>query len=225
MSDKGLQMVEEFLVYGRLNEEDKQFLKEDNVFTKYYDEYIGYPYPNIEKTEEEIEELMDVWMDGEFSTKHKANNPFFMRDCDHNIKEVLYKEYAKFGINYAPIQATIENVMEKLGCLVMRLKVFYNRPRAYQVAYYTGQDFNPKATISGNSPAYPSGHSTQAWFMGLMVAELFPSKAKEVLKLANDIADTRLALGVHYPSDQEFGKFIAHDLFKKKDIRKYIFNE
>ena len=79
--------------------------------------------------------------------------------------------------------------------------------------------------VTGNSPAYPSGHSTQSWFMGLYMGHLYPSQQKTILKLANDIADTRLVLGVHYPSDQEFGKWIAHTLFRDPRVKKHLFDE
>ena len=45
------------------------------------------------------------------------------------------------------------------------------------------------------------------------------------MRLASDIADTRLALGVHYPSDQEFGKFIAHKCYDDPKIRKTIYSD
>jgi hypothetical protein len=222
---EGLKMVQEFLVYGRINQEDKQFLPMKNIFTSYYNKFLKYPYPDIQKTEEEIYDLMKIWTNPTFSNSQRSFNKQFCRDCDMNIQDVLKEEFRKIGINYNKHSEEIEKIMSDLGALVMQLKVFYNRPRAYQVAYYTGQDFNPKATITGNSPAYPSGHSTQSWFMGLYMGHLYPSQQKTILKLANDIADTRLVLGVHYPSDQEFGKWIAHTLFKDPRVKKHLFDE
>ena len=223
---KGLEMVDEFLVYGRLNLEDKRFLDFNNVFTQCIDEFTNMPYPNIQETELEIEEIIRYQkaLDSPNKTERWENRDF-VTDCDFNVKEVLEREYAKMGIDYKMLESRIDRIMNDLGGLVMQLKVFYNRPRAYQVAYYTKQNFNPSATISGNSPAYPSGHSTQSWFMGLYVSGLFPQQKNKIMRLASDIADTRLALGVHYPSDQEFGKMIAHTLYKKPKIQKTIYSE
>jgi len=225
-NDRGLEMVNEFLVYGRLNQEDKRFLEQKNIFTPKFNEFTGYPYPDIQKTEEEIEVIKEYMTasqtEGVFQRWHDPN---FVRDCDFNVKEVLEREYGKMGINYSKLESKIDKIMYDMGALVMQLKVFYNRPRAYQVAYYTKQDFNPLATISGNSPAYPSGHSTQSWLMGFFVSGLFPDKQRQVMRLASDIADTRLALGVHYPSDQEFGKFIAQKCYNDPRINKVLYSK
>jgi len=224
MSDnKGLEMVNEFLVYGKLNKEDKVFLEPNNVFTQQFDKFTTYPYPDINETIVEIEEIKKFQqMVSSSEPKERFNDLHFIKGCDFNIASVLEEEYSKIGVDFDTLEKPIRNIMSDLGCLVMRLKVLYNRPRAYQVAYYTKQDFNPSATMTGNSPSYPSGHSTQSWFMGLFVSGLYPKKKKKILKLASDIADTRLSLGVHYPSDQKFGKWIAHQLYMMPSIKKVI---
>ena len=51
--------------------------------------------------------------------------------------------------------------------------------------------------------SYPSGHSTLAYSVGLMLAELMPQKAPAILGYARDYALSRVVCGVHFPSDTD----------------------
>ena len=108
----------------------------------------------------------------------------------------------------------------------MQLKKHYNRARPYQIAYYTGQDLHPFNTITGNTPAYPSGHAMQSRFLLKIVAFNFPKYKDEIKKLANDIAFTRIVMGVHFQSDNDFGFKIADKLATYPQIiDKYFTNK
>jgi acid phosphatase (class A) len=56
------------------------------------------------------------------------------------------------------------------------------------------------------SASYPSGHSTLSWAWGLILAELAPDRATEILARARAYAESRVVCGVHYPSDIEAGR-------------------
>ena len=113
----------------------------------------------------------------------------------------------------------LENIQETLGVLIMRLKQHYNRARPYQVAYYTNQNLHPFFTASGNTPAYPSGHAAQGRFLCKVIAHHYPEKGKDLLKLSHKIANSRIALGVHFPTDNKFGFEIADTLATIPAIR------
>jgi acid phosphatase (class A) len=56
------------------------------------------------------------------------------------------------------------------------------------------------------SASYPSGHSTLSWAWGLILAELAPDRATEIMLRAREIGDSRVICGVHYVSDVEEGR-------------------
>ena len=56
------------------------------------------------------------------------------------------------------------------------------------------------------SASYPSGHSTQSWAWGLILAELAPDRATEILMRARSIGESRIVCGVHYLSDIQAGR-------------------
>jgi acid phosphatase (class A) len=51
-----------------------------------------------------------------------------------------------------------------------------------------------------------SGHATISWAWGLILAELAPDRATEILMRARSIGESRVVCGVHYPSDVEEGR-------------------
>ena len=63
-----------------------------------------------------------------------------------------------------------------------------------------------KTESLAKSASYPSGHSTLSWAWGLILAELAPDRATEILERARAYGESRVVCGVHYPSDIEAGR-------------------
>jgi membrane-associated phospholipid phosphatase len=70
----------------------------------------------------------------------------------------------------------------------------------------------PTACTVPSSPAYPSAHAAAASAAAVVLAYLFPERARIFLDLANEAAATRLAAGVSYPSDIEAGTAIGREV-------------
>ena len=85
------------------------------------------------------------------------------------------------------------------------LKTIFNRARPKQI--YTS--LNTQTSISANTPAYPSGHCIQAYYLAKRLSIMYPNRSDEFYKLAEDCALARVYAGLHYPSDNDFGKYIA----------------
>ena len=113
-------------------------------------------------------------------------------------------------------------VNEELGGLIMQLKTHYQRPRPFQVAWYSKQPLHPFETLSGQTPSFPSGHACQGKFLTMLVAQHYPEKSIELRKLSEKISQSRIILGVHYPSDNKAGERIAKQLFARKEIQNYL---
>lgn len=54
--------------------------------------------------------------------------------------------------------------------------------------------------------SYPSGHTTMMWSMGLVMAELAPDRATDLLSRARAYGESRVVCGVHTVSDVEEGR-------------------
>lgn len=88
-------------------------------------------------------------------------------------------------------------------------KDIYKRPRPFL------EDDGPicvtKESLAG-SPDYPSGHVTFSWTVGLVLAELAPDRATEILIRARAYGESRLVCGVHSMSAVESGRTNASAL-------------
>lgn len=65
------------------------------------------------------------------------------------------------------------------------------------------------------SSSFASGHTLWAYMQAYLFAELMPSKRTELLNLAYEIGYSREILGVHYPSDEEESRKLAHTILSK----------
>ena len=204
------------LKYGYMDIEQHNESNGETFFTKYFDIFSKNKYPQVYDTYHEVEELKILQKKVMSNPNFKANAKFF-KDCDTTIHSVFEREFKRIGVKYNG--DFLQGIQGELGALVLKLKRHYNRPRPYQFAYYGEQDFHPFQTISGHSPAYPSGHACQSTFLMEVMAHRNPSKRKELRALGKRVSDTRIAMGVHYPSDNEFGKKIALTLIDLPEVR------
>ncbi len=212
------------LAYGNLDRDNLAYLnRPDNTFSEYADMWYNIPYPNLKGTERDIQYIQDT-QDAYMQKPNWKKYKKFMMLCDSDIKKVIFTRLNEIGVPFTRKQADhLEAIQEELGKMVMMLKSHYQRPRPFQMGYYTGQDIHPFHTISGNSPAYPSGHALQSRFLLKLVAQKYPNFKNKIKKLSDDIAFTRIVLGVHYPSDNLFGFKIADELATLPTIRDKYF--
>ena len=130
-----------------------------------------------------------------------------LKNMDENPL-VLFKRYAdNNGLHFN--EKYFYNLLKQLQTLILQLKYFYNRPRPSQVANKANIPFNYYDLHSANSPSYPSGHAIQAFVLANILGFLYPSHDENLYNIAEMISLSRVKLGVHFPSDLEFGRLLA----------------
>jgi acid phosphatase (class A) len=83
-------------------------------------------------------------------------------------------------------------------------KDIYKRQRPYLID--EGPICVARTEGLAKSPDYPSGHNTWGWTVGLILAELAPDRATEILSRARAFGESRLVCGVHNLSAVEAGR-------------------
>jgi hypothetical protein len=211
------------LRYGNLNKELQAKLSEKNIFTQYMGEFAFIDFPNYAESSEEIIEIIETQKKSESSDKWQAIKDF----CDlwdEDIMQALETTLTRLNIPFdEEYLEYLNKVSDDLGALIVQLKNHYQRPRPYQLAFYTEQDLHPYYSFSAVSPSYPSGHACQALFLCHLIGFHYEDKKEELLKLAKQVADSRIILGVHYKSDNLFGFEIVRQLLLKNDIKEKYF--
>jgi hypothetical protein len=98
----------------------------------------------------------------------------------------------------------LEHVASNTWFFIMHEKHRFKRARPTQL------EENLTTVIAVPEHAsYPSGHATQGYATGLVLAKLDPAHAEEYLKLGNEIGVRREIAGVHYHSDTLAGQGMA----------------
>ncbi len=70
----------------------------------------------------------------------------------------------------------------------------------------------PGAMAAPNGPSYPDLHAVAAGTAGAVLAELFPRRAQEMTRLAEEAGRARLLAGVAYPSDVAAGAMLGRQV-------------
>ena len=94
-------------------------------------------------------------------------------------------------------------------------KNYFKMERPNELARRYNIDFKIDYLKSAQTPSYPSGHSAQAYYIATKLSKLYPSLTKELMTMANMIAQARIDRGVHFLSDIEAGKLLGLKLAKQ----------
>jgi hypothetical protein len=128
----------------------------------------------------------------------------FIKAADENMAGLFVNLCSELG---APCdENALSQMVSEAAVLLTKLKWLYNRPRPYQVSAKHGVDFSPVFSKTAHSPAYPSGHTVQAYLLASRLSELAPQHRKAFMELAHMISFSRMVGGYHWPSDLTFGK-------------------
>jgi acid phosphatase (class A) len=92
-------------------------------------------------------------------------------------------------------------------------KSFYNRPRPFQrfqLARVCGTENPPvpEVPLKGGS-SYPSGHTSFGWATALILAEVAPERAQQLLARGSEYGESRVVCAMHYTSDVVGGQLVA----------------
>ncbi len=104
---------------------------------------------------------------------------------------------------------------DELSSLILTLKFKYNRPRPKKFMQQMNDSFPHERITSNKSPSYPSGHTAHAFFNCVIIAAMHPEHEMRLRSLAEQIGQSRIDLGKHYPSDVSYGRFIGEFIGKK----------
>ena len=106
--------------------------------------------------------------------------------------------------NAPRLAALIKRLQPDVGRAVNRPKDFYKRKRPFLID--EGPICDARTQSLEASPDYPSGHSTWGWTIGLILAELAPDRASDILVRARSYGESRVVCGVHNLSAIEAGR-------------------
>jgi acid phosphatase (class A) len=160
------------------------------------------------RTEKQIERVMQLAKIGYWPHKNHTktddryerneNDLFFM------AREVSGEKYnAK---DYPKTTKLLKGVMHDTRLIEFAVKFNLLRARPYHL------DKNIKPLSEIPTPSFASGHTLWAYIQAYTLSELAPEKRAEYIALAYNIGLSREIMGVHFPSDEEVARQIAHKI-------------
>jgi len=161
-----------------------------------------FPENTSKKTLEEIKYLSEIEEDVDY-----------VREND-KVKESFGKLHEELELEYNEDEAG--KYLKESSKYIMELKYKFQRPRPHQIADFYGIDLNGVDLDSMKTPSYPSGHATQGYLLGMIYSERYPQYNEEFIRLAEDIAESRIIGKAHYPSDKKAGIELAEKLFENR---------
>lgn len=145
----------------------------------------------------------------EYIMKRMPSDVAFFRMTDMNPA-------APFTNVIKPDEMTLEDMdkimtSSRVMFVTKMLKWKYNRARPAQIApeLINEQNGTLLHSDSAATPAYPSGHAVQAYYLAKILARKFPAKTHAVMEIATKCANIRIMAGHHYPSDRDFGWWVV----------------
>jgi hypothetical protein len=181
------------------------------------DDLKQYPFPpnESETTQDEIRELLEYQSSDEQKNDSLVNRYI---DYDKDLKDVYLEFCSDNGIPEGA--ELIDAIVEDTKPLIAKLKYFYNRPRPFQMAYYYKARLIAHSSINAMTPSYPSGHVLQSSLLSEIIGSKYPQHYETLTYLANDIEKSRLFLGLHYGSDNDFARICVSKIIRNKSFTK-----
>lgn len=179
------------------------------------DELQKYPFPenDSDATRDELRELIRFQ-----NAPEQKDNEIITRFIKYDTSGIdIFKEYCRDTIG-TNMDKDIDQCMEDVKYVITKLKFRYQRPRPFQLARFYKARLFPYASPTAVSPSYPSGHTTQAYVLAEFIGSKFPEHYEFLIELAQDVAISRLFLGLHFSSDNDFGRLCAKKIVNTKEF-------
>lgn len=117
--------------------------------------------------------------------------------------------YALTPANAPQIYKLINNMKEDAGDLATRkAKNHYMRPRPFMVFNEPSATPGDEAALRKNG-SFPSGHTAIGWATALVLAEINPDRAQQIIQRGYDFGESRVICGAHFQSDVDAGRLVG----------------
>ena len=205
------------VTYGNPSKETKALLSKKGLVDSLFDELKGVDMPlnDSELTKEELNEIVEG-----IALLDDVENDIYLKRYKSYDRSLIQSFVTIFKQKGVDVQEICEKIFFDINPLIAKLKVNYNRPRPFQLANYYKLKLFPYNSFTAHTPSFPSGHTLQAYVLMNVVGSMHPHLYKFCMGIIDDVAESRVNLGLHYPSDNDFAKEVGEVILKHKEFAK-----
>jgi hypothetical protein len=208
------------LTYGNPSRNYLPYLKTESYLDSLLGELASYPFPsnNGQDVIDEINQLINYT--NTLSSDEVVQKRYKLYDTQ--FESYFVNVLTNVGLDRQEVIDTIKQIHDDVVPLILKLKYHYQRVRPYQLSHILSMRLYPfeSEAQTTNTPSYPSGHSIQSKLYADVLGNKFPKYYKQLQALAADISESRLAMGVHYPSDILFSEYVSEVVLNHPDFKK-----
>lgn len=134
------------------------------------------------------------------------------READLSLEFMLQLFSAPTGrrltaAEYPLLADLVSRVITDGAAAVSKAKQHFQRQRPF--LHFADHTLIPEEEDSHHTPSYPSSHAAAGWALALVLSELFPEQAEDILHTGLEYGQSRVIAGYHYQSDVDAARLAA----------------
>ena len=203
--------------YGNPTAEDHSLLLSENYLDRLLPQLYKLPAPPKNSSRATKEEL-NILLAYSGMAEQKGRKNIF----DASLVPYIQELFISNGADKDYIINMSHDVVNDVIPIITKLKFYHQRPRPYQLALYHKFAFYPKFSYFTSSPSYPSGHTVIAAVLCDVLGNQFPDSYEAMIEFTKEVRESRLYLGVHYPSDNDIAMKVSEIILSNPEfMQKY----
>lgn len=144
----------------------------------------------------------------------------FAQESEKNEVKVYKNFFVELGLNVS--LDNLNRIFKTTDSILFYFKKYFDRARPKQLANKYKVEYEIPISHTANHPSYPSGHYYDSLIISHIFSELNPRKKTEIQKFCRRIGETRLDVGLHYPTDNDFANKLAKEVIKTPPVQNLI---
>ena len=175
------------------------------------------PPPEFESSRFAADETQYLW--GIRQRQDPERTAMAIRDADYGMQTIIQEYCPILGLEITKegtpeLYTLMQDVGATCDSISDRAKKEYGRTRPF--VYYNQPTLVPEQEESHRTNgSYPSGHTVLGWTMALLLSDINPAVADELLARGYEYGQSRVIAGYHWQSDVDAGRLGASVLYAK----------
>ena len=175
------------------------------------------PPPEFESSRFAADQCQYLW--GIRQRQDPERAAMAIRDANYGMQTIIQEFCPILGLEITKtgtpeLYTLLQDVGATCDSISDRAKQEYKRTRPF--VYYNQQTLVPEQEESHiNNGSYPSGHTVLGWTMALLLSDINPAVADQLLARGFEYGQSRVIAGYHWQSDVDAGRLGGSVLYAK----------